>query len=86
LQDIANHFNLSPSYINRLIKHKYNKSPMKYYMALKIEEAKKLISNNKELPIKDISDSLGFYDQHYFSRVFKSYVGMSPVKYKDTLK
>lgn len=82
LQDISIRFNISPSYINRLMKQKYQISPMDYYMKLKMEEAKKLLTSTKIL-IKDISESLGFNDQHYFSKVFKAYAGISPAKYRN---
>lgn len=83
LQDISDKFNLSPSYISRLLKLRLNHSPMDYYMKLKMEEAKKLITSNKNILIKDISDSLGFSDQHYFSKVFKAYLGLSPVDFRN---
>jgi len=82
LQDISTLVNLSPSYINRLMKRKHKISPMEYYMRLKIEEAQTLLSNNSIL-IKDVSDMLCFSDQHYFSKVFKLHTGVSPTEYRN---
>lgn len=82
MQDIADEFNLSTSYISRIMKNYYNDSPIEYYNKLKIGEAKKLLTEHQEMLVKDIAEILGFYDQHYFSKVFKLYHGLSPVDYK----
>jgi YesN/AraC family two-component response regulator len=83
LQDVADKFNVSPSYINRLMRKRYNTSTMEYYMWLKIEEAKRLLSSDENILIKDVAEGLGFSDQHYFSKVFKMYVGMNPTDFKN---
>jgi len=82
MQELSGKFNVSSSYITRVIKKYSNMSPIEYYMKLKIDEAKKLIDCNEHVMFKDIADSLGFNDQHYFSKVFKSFVGCSPTDYK----
>lgn len=82
LQDLAEKFNLTSSYICRIFKSQFPTSPMDYYMNLKIEEAKKLLHSDKDLLVKNISDALCFSDQFYFSKVFKMYTGMSPQEYK----
>ncbi|MGG1554038.1 response regulator transcription factor [Paenibacillus ferrarius] len=82
MQDLSEQFNVSTSYINRLVKKKHDMPPIEYYIQLKIEEAKKLISTNEAILIKDISDSLGFSNQHYFSKVFKAHTGVSPLMFK----
>ncbi|MNJ80116.1 HTH-type transcriptional activator Btr [compost metagenome] len=64
------------------MKNYYNDSPIEYYNKLKIGEAKKLLTEHQEMLVKDIAEILGFYDQHYFSKVFKLYHGLSPVDYK----
>ena len=83
MQDLSEKFNVSASYINRLMKLNYNVSPMDFYIKLKIEEAKNLIDSNRDMLIKDISDSLGFSDQHYFSKVFKTQAGLCPAEFRN---
>ncbi|RCX12989.1 two-component system response regulator YesN [Anaerobacterium chartisolvens] len=82
LQDLADKFDLTSSYICRIFKSQFSISPMAYYMNLKIEEAKKLLRSDNDILIKNISDTLRFSDQFYFSKVFKMYTGMSPQEYK----
>lgn len=83
MQDISDEFKISSSYISRLMKMYYSNSPMDYYNKLKIEEARKLLSENQDMLVKDIAEILGFSDQHYFSKVFKMQYGISPVDYKN---
>jgi YesN/AraC family two-component response regulator len=85
MQDLSDKFRLSPSYINRLMRMYYGVSPMEYYNSLKMEEAKKLLMENREMLVKDVAEILGFTDQHYFSKVFKMQFGISPVNYRNNL-
>lgn len=55
---------------------------MKYIIKLRIEKAKKLMETQPELSIKDICSIVGYYDQHYFSRIFKNITGYSPSEYR----
>ncbi len=47
----------------------------------KIDRAKELLQKT-DLPVKDISDSLGFSSPAYFGKAFKEIVGVSPLKYR----
>ncbi|MBQ5633756.1 MAG: AraC family transcriptional regulator [Clostridia bacterium] len=47
---------------------------------MKIRRA--IIMMNAEKSVKEIASELGFYDQNYFSTVFKRITGKSPIKYK----
>ena len=48
---------------------------------MRMEKAKELINANPEFYIKDIAALVGYSDQFYFSRVFRSYEGISPSEY-----
>ncbi|MCM3631609.1 response regulator [Paenibacillus glycanilyticus] len=86
MNDLAVAFHVSPSYISRVMKKHSNTTLMQYYLDLKIAEARKVIRSNPTIKIKELSDALCFYDQHYFSKVFKEYSGCSPTEYKVTVK
>lgn len=86
LQDISDDFNLSASYICRLIKAYFNDTPIAFHRRLRIEEAKRLIQEYKDLKVRDISEALGFSDQYYFCKVFKKQYGKTPTDFRsDTL-
>ena len=59
---------------------KYGKGIMEYYLDLKMEEAKKLVSE-RELTFTRIAEQLCFGSIHYFSKIFKVKTGMSPRDY-----
>ncbi|WP_028611455.1 response regulator transcription factor [Paenibacillus harenae] len=85
MNDLAASFHVSPSYISRVVKKHSQRTLMQYYLNLKIGEARKAMESNPSLKIKELSDALCFYDQHYFSKVFKEYAGCSPSEYKRML-
>lgn len=82
MQDMKEYFQVSPSYMNRIFKQYSQVSPMVYYNNLKIEEAKKIMYHNPDTKIGEIADILGFNDQYYFSKVFKTAEGISPQEFK----
>lgn len=53
----------------------------KYIDRLVIERAEQLIVSSK-MSVLEISETLGFCDQFYFSKRFKEKFGMSPLKYR----
>lgn len=68
--------------LGNYVRNKTGKTLVDYVNFLRIEHSKALLKNNEDLTISSISDSLGFNDQHYFSRVFKKYCGVSPSTFR----
>ena len=55
---------------------------MKHFIIrLKIDEAMKLIEQN-EKSLREISETLGFDNVAYFSKVFKKHTDMTPSEYR----
>lgn len=79
-QRVAKHFYLNPKYFSTLFKKKFNVSFKEYVNYERIKKASELLETTK-LSIKSISDSVGFNDNLYFSKVFKKYRLMSPSEY-----
>ncbi len=52
-----------------------------YISSAKIDRAKELLQKT-DIPVKDVSDSLGFSSPAYFGKAFKEIVGVSPLKYR----
>lgn len=72
------HFNLS--YLGRIFAANTGKSPSKYLTSVRINKAKQLLKYNPELSIQEIGILCGYPNQAYFSRIFKSVTGESPMK------
>ena len=56
-------------------------TPSEYVNALRMEKAKKLLFES-DLQIKEISDSLGFENEYYFSNFFKKHYNISPSAFR----
>ena len=57
-------------------------TPVKYINQKKIEKAQILLFSGN-LSVKDIAYTLSFNNVSYFNRLFKSFVGCTPVEYKN---
>lgn len=80
IDDIAKAVGVSRSHLYRVFMSNIGKSPIDYLTNYRINEACSLLKGSK-LSIAEIAVSVGFFDQFYFSRVFKKNVGVPPSKY-----
>lgn len=85
VEQVAERFNYNYTYISRMFRNVKGVSMVKYITQKRIETSKKIMRENPELSISTVSNMVGYMDQHYFSRVFKSIMGISPKEYKNTL-
>lgn len=79
LQNIADHFYLSPNHVARLFKYYTGNSVMSYLHLLRINHAKKMLKEG--MSIKDTSAKVGYENLNVFYRHFKMIVGMTPAEY-----
>ncbi len=73
----------SKDHLRRRFKKATGQTPGEYLVDLRIEHAKKLMSENRILQynIAEIGAMSGYYDSHYFSRIFKKKTGMTPTEF-----
>jgi AraC-like DNA-binding protein len=76
---------ISPSSFTHLFKEATGQSFRQYQIHNKIQAAKKMIENDRNMQISDIAYKLGYEDPLYFSKVFKKIVGVSPSKFASDL-
>lgn len=57
-------------------------TPNEFTLKLKLEEALRMLQENPQYNISEISYKLGFTSPRYFSRCFKSFYGVSPQNYR----
>ncbi|MEG0179378.1 MAG: AraC family transcriptional regulator [Oscillospiraceae bacterium] len=80
IDDIAKAVGVSRSHLYRVFMCNVGQSPIDYLTSYRISEACYLLKSS-HLSIAEIAVSVGFFDQFYFSRVFKKSKGMPPSKY-----
>lgn len=85
LAELSSELFFSKTYLKAVFKRSTGQTIMQYYTKMKLDEAKKLISENK-YTFTDIAYKLGYSSLHYFSRLFKKYVSMSPTEYASSIK
>ncbi len=85
VSNIAEKFFISESYLSSLFKKNSGKSVMKYVNEVRIERAKTHL-HRSSMNIGEIANYVGFGDINYFSRKFRSIVGMTPSEYKKSKK
>jgi len=84
IQELAKKLHIGYSYFRKMFKKYTGFSPRQYHIHLKIMQAKELLLiSNKS--IKEISFEMGFNSNYYFSRLFKSKVGISPSDFKNNM-
>ena len=84
LADLLNQSPYSIDHLRRRFARATGQSPQAYLTALRIEHAKKLMKQNHLLhySVSEIGALSGYLDNHYFSRVFKKWTGLSPTEYE----
>jgi AraC-like DNA-binding protein len=79
----ADRLDVSMGYLNEQVKRQMGMTPGEYVKKTAVTEAKRLIANTN-LSMAEIAQSLGFTDGSYFCRLFKTEMGMTPMKFKQS--
>ena len=78
---LADKYFTHPNHFIRAFKEKTGYTPANYVKQKRLEKAKQLLENT-ELSIFEISEMIGINDISHFSRDFKTFYGLSPLKYR----
>jgi|GEM_PF-2667154 len=81
LNGLAQKFGISTAYLTKMFRKYGGMSYNQFLIHERMEEAKKLLMLHPDWFIKDIALLVGYSDQFYFSRVFRSYTGKCPSDY-----
>jgi len=81
--DVARRVYVSTRQLDRIFLKNTSISVAEFIYEKKCEEAKKLLVAT-QLPIKTISENLGFSAPSYFNRFFKKRAGVPPYKFRET--
>ncbi len=74
---VADEVGISTRQLERLFGRFLNCSPGKYYMELRMKKAQHLLLQTEQ-SVTDVALACGFTSSSHFSRVYKSYYGVTP--------
>lgn len=83
--EIAKACYISESHMCRMFKNQLNVSVMEFVNAMRLGFACEQLLKS-EVPVVEISASCGFHSSQYFSRIFKSRMGCTPIQYRKQKK
>jgi AraC-like DNA-binding protein/ligand-binding sensor protein len=81
LQEIAEASGLSAPYFSTIFKDEMGENLSSYLNRLRVEKASRMLLETDQT-LSEIAGACGFEDQSWFSKIFKSYTGMSPGRYR----
>ena len=79
--ELAEMESLSVSRYNAIFRQQTSVSPIRYITELRIKHACSLLVST-DIDVGVIGRSVGYEDKHFFSKMFKKYIGMSAVEYR----
>lgn len=85
IDDIAKTLYANTTYLTKRFSKQYGYSPKEYMLKKRMEFSTTLLLTT-DLSVMEISNSVGYEDQLYFSRIFKKKIGVSPLEYRKRAK
>ena len=85
LEQLGKTFFFTKEYLSRLFKKRYECGIYDYVLKVRMEFAKQLLEQ-PNLQIQQIAFNTGYKDSNYFSKAFKTFYGISPTEYRDSLQ
>lgn len=80
-KEVASHLGMGYSHFRKLFKAYTGVSPSHYYLDLKLQRAKELLSLTP-VPVKEIAYKLQFQSPDYFSTLFRKKTGYTPSEFR----
>ncbi|MBI4719932.1 MAG: helix-turn-helix transcriptional regulator, partial [Chitinivibrionia bacterium] len=81
VEEVARLLGVTRSTLFRHFQACFGVSPKHYLMTVRVEQARRLLRQTSS-PVKEVAAVCGFRSAHYFCRVFRDEMGMSPVAWR----
>ncbi len=85
LKELGDRCGLSSTHIHRLFQRILRMSPAEYLLALRLQEARRMLATTDER-VSVIALGTGFFDQSHFTKRFRKTIGMTPTQFRKTFK
>ena len=75
-------FGYCTDHLRRKFRKETGMTPIAYLNHLRLEYACRFVRENRDdMPVANLALMSGYYDAHYFARLFKAYTGMTPSEF-----
>ena len=81
ISQFADKYFFSKEYLTRQFKARYHCGIYEYVLQVRMERARELLLN-PEIKIQEIAQRVGYADNNYFSKAFRTYYGISPTAFQ----
>jgi transcriptional regulator GlxA family with amidase domain len=85
IAELARHLGLTGRTLNRRFRQATGLTPQAYLQKIRMVTARELLKHSN-LPVSDIAWKLGLSDASYFSALFRSHCGMTPLRYREAVR
>lgn len=85
VMSIAEKFDMNANYMSGVFKQQKGKSILEYIAKVRIEKTKEIMQK-QDISNEELCGMVGYTNVRTFSRIFTKYVGISPGKYKESLR
>ena len=79
---LAESIGVTPTYLGIIFRDIYHTTPQKYLINVRVESAKRLLSESSAHGLEYIARMCGFNSTSYLCNTFKRYAGMTPDEYR----
>ncbi len=85
IAELVRHLGLTGRTLNRRFRQATGLTPQAYLQKIRMATARDLLKHSN-LPVSDIAWKLGLSDASYFSALFRSHCGMTPLAYREAVR
>ena len=86
IHDLSREFNFTPRRLERIFRTETGLSPKALSRVVRFNHAKRLIEQDPDISLADLTCEAGFCDQSHFSKTFKEMFGITPGTFKTQVK
>jgi AraC family transcriptional regulator len=85
LAELARAVQVHPVHLSRTFRRRFHRTVADYVRSLRLDWSARQLATGEE-PLCAIALRAGFADQSHFGRVFKQHTGMTPARYRRSLR